>query len=684
MRRVTIAQHERGLKFRNRSFKTVLEPGVYRIFDPLSRTEVQVYDLTVPEFDHPRVDFLIKEARATMERYFTIVELGDREVGVVYKNGRVAGLVAPGKRQLYWRGPIEVSVQKCDIAKEFELPKELAKVLVHAKQPLAAEVADSVTATDVPDTSIGLLIVDGELVRVLEPGMHAFWKYQRALKVELVDRRVQAIEAAGQEILTRDKVSLRVNLTALWQVLDVVKARAGLSNFAEFVYKELQCALREAVGTRTLDELLGDKGVLDRDIWDAVRVKVEEHGLAVRSVGVMDVILPGEMKTILNHVAEAETDLVDCESQTVKARPFNVGVSFHHDFYDLGEAVFKTRAIQAFEGAATRYPIHRLVRCAVQRPLEDVFDDLALNIGLAAQRMARGSLLLDGPGVFVHAEGSHKASYCSCTFNLWAGTKTLAEETCSALLRIVGERHLPEQMFVVEWHFSNARGTLLKCSLEEVAQDVVFDEAYPTLGEPAHQFVARYLRASETVLIVQGPPGSGKTRLVRSILAAMSHRKHDSAEVMYTADRRALENDEIFVDFITGSHDAFVIEDADHLLMARTNGNHDLHRFLMIADGVVCAQGRKIIFTTNLPNIKDLDEALLRPGRCFSVVRTRALNGEEIARLVARTCGNDAEWQQAAHNWLNDAGTRSASVAQIYRACTATREGHVQVGRTGA
>jgi hypothetical protein len=92
--------------------------------------------------------------------------------------------------------------------------------------------------------------------------------------------------------------------------------------------------------------------------------------------------------------------------------------------------------------------------------------------------------------------------------------------------------------------------------------------------------------------------------LVRAILPAISARKADSAHVLYTADMRALENDEIFVDFITGNHDAFVIEDADHLLMARSNGNVDLHRFLAVADGVVRAQGRKIIFTTNLPNIE--------------------------------------------------------------------------------
>jgi regulator of protease activity HflC (stomatin/prohibitin superfamily) len=151
-----------------------------------------------------------------------------------------------------------------------------------------------------------LLIVDGAFERVLGAGLHAFWKYQRVLKIEQADRRVQAMEVTGQEILTRDKVSLRVNLTALWQIEDVVRARASVTEVTDSVYKTLQFALRAAVGTRTLDELLADKSVLDREIRDAAVAGLEVQGVAVRSVGVKDVILPGEMKTILNQVVEAE------------------------------------------------------------------------------------------------------------------------------------------------------------------------------------------------------------------------------------------------------------------------------------------------------------------------------------------------------------------------------------------
>lgn len=362
------------------------------------------------------------------------------------------------------------------------------------------------------------------------------------------------------------------------------------------------------------------------------------------------------------------------DTPSAQPQPFKVGLTFSHDFNDIGEAVFNTRAIQAFESVATRYPIHRLVRCAVPRRLVDVFDDLAMNSGLAAQRLDTGTLLLDGPGVFVHAKGWRKADYCSCTFNVWADGKERAGEVRDSLLQTVGERYLPEEMFVVDWNFCNSRGVLMECSFEELAKDMVLDEAYPTLGEPVGDFVQRFLRASETVLILQGPPGTGKTRLVRTILGAMSRRKGDSAHVMYTADKRAMENDEIFVDFITGVYDAFVIEDADHMLMARTNGNHDLHRFLAIADGVVRAQKRKIIFTTNLPNIRDLDEALLRPGRCFAVAHTRLLGGEEVLRLVRRLCASDAEWQGAAQVNLASAAMGSVSVAQVYRACAEARE----------
>ena len=303
LKRLSVAQYERALVFRERSLERVLTPGVYWLWDPLQRLAVKVFDVNTPELTLPRAEMLIAESRALLDPHVQVVELGDREVGLLYKNERLSGVLAPGSLRAYWRGPVKVRVEVRDIGAEYTLDARTARVLAGVKG--ASGVGDAISVVEVPDTAIGLLIVDGELRGVLKPGLSAYWKYQRNLRVELVELRLQAMEVAGQEILTRDKVSLRVNLTALWQVTDAVKARATVSNFVDYVYKELQFALREAVGTRTLDELLTDKGVIDREVA-ASAVKLESSGLAVRSVGVKDVILPGEMKTILNQVVEAE------------------------------------------------------------------------------------------------------------------------------------------------------------------------------------------------------------------------------------------------------------------------------------------------------------------------------------------------------------------------------------------
>ena len=353
---------------------------------------------------------------------------------------------------------------------------------------------------------------------------------------------------------------------------------------------------------------------------------------------------------------------------SLQPRHINLGVTFQHDIHDLADAVISGRALHAFEMAVTNYPIYRTLRCAARGKLEEVLDDLALQMNLTAQRLRHGSVLLEGEGAFVHVFGGQKSQYCSITVHVWAANRARVEEIRERLLSVVGDRRVREEMFVLEWYFATGN-RLSSTSFEEIASDVLHDEAYPDIGQPVSEFTTRYLDANETVLLLLGSPGSGKTRLVRAILREMSRRKGSSAEVMYTADTRALQNDEIFVDFITGSHDAFVIEDADHLLKARADGNHDLHRFLAIADGVVRAQGRKILFTTNLPNIGDIDEALLRPGRCYTTVRTRALTYAEAGKLVQRLCLAESARVEAVMATLFAGNVKTASVANVYRAC---------------
>jgi hypothetical protein len=127
--RLTIPRHERALLWKNRRFAGVLGPGVRWIVAPFAPLAVHMYDITVPEFEHPRVDVLLHEARAMLQRYFQIVEIGEREIGVVYKNGKLDSVLAPGKRQLYWKGPVEIRVDKIDVSTAHELPVAVEELL---------------------------------------------------------------------------------------------------------------------------------------------------------------------------------------------------------------------------------------------------------------------------------------------------------------------------------------------------------------------------------------------------------------------------------------------------------------------------------------------------------------------------------------------------------------------------
>jgi hypothetical protein len=343
-------------------------------------------------------------------------------------------------------------------------------------------------------------------------------------------------------------------------------------------------------------------------------------------------------------------------------QPVSLSLSVRGDGHDPAYTLIRVWALRAFHERARRLPIHREVRFAARRSLEEIFDDLALRAGLVAHRLDTARLLLDGPGLFVSATGSRKTDYSSGALEIWAEDLARLHSARTELLALVGPQRLRQEIFTIDWHFWSATGLASK-AVDELADAELLDEAYPTLA-PVKSLIESYLRSPETVLVLQGPPGTGKTRLVRAILAAISRRKGDSATIMYTADHRALEHDEIFVEFITGDHDAFVVEDADHLLMPRSDGNDKLHRFLCVADGVVRALGRKIIFTTNLPNIGDIDEALVRPGRCFAVLRTRNLEPREAQHLLARVLNGDAARAGAA---LPLDG-RAVNLAKVFRA----------------
>ena len=338
-----------------------------------------------------------------------------------------------------------------------------------------------------------------------------------------------------------------------------------------------------------------------------------------------------------------------------------------NETFELSEFVLKSRVAKALQQGVSRYPVFRELRFAARIELEVLLDAIALDDAWHAERVHMDNILLDADGLFVVVYGTRKTDYCTCVFYTWARDVARAEQAKQRLLDMAGSTRITEPTFAVDWTFLTAKGELESATIEEMANDVLRDRAYPEITGGVRGFIDRYLASPEAVLVLQGPPGTGKTRLIRAILGEQSRRKDGQARALYTGDMKALETDEIFVKFITGRHDAFVIEDADHALKPRTDGNQNLHRFLTIADGVVRSQGRKIIFSTNLPNVGDLDDALIRPGRCFARINVRALTLAEAQALADELSGADREKSTRAAAALAGEG-RGRSLAEVYKA----------------
>ncbi|MFK8014638.1 MAG: slipin family protein [Gammaproteobacteria bacterium] len=307
LQKFVVRKHERGLLFFDGDFIKFLEPGTYRFCDWKRRYAVEQFDLSVAAFEHRLIDYLVEAKRADIERLFHVVETTADEVALVYFNDRVTAVQNPAERKLYWKGVIRVRVERYDLNESIELAPALTKRLINGRNAaLLAVVSKTIHARVVPDGHVGLLYVNGELIETLAAGLHAYWKVSHEVSVELVDLRIKALEVQGQEILTMDKVALRINVTASYQYVDAAKALRAVKDPLDQLYKEIQFGLRAAVGTRKLDTLLEDKTAIDRDIAEHLGERFADIGVSVISVGVKDIILPGDMKELLGKVVEAE------------------------------------------------------------------------------------------------------------------------------------------------------------------------------------------------------------------------------------------------------------------------------------------------------------------------------------------------------------------------------------------
>lgn len=314
---ITVKDGERALLLRDGRYDRVLNPGRHNFLDPLRKLTVERYDVVCADLaiDHYNV---IKAERPDLAgELVALVETGANEVAVVSLDGRPAMVMGPWQRRAYWRVVTAVEVERIDTTDMLEVT-DRQMTLMNKAATLHT------VSTVVENHEAALLYLNGRLVSRLSPGRYAHWIVNRKLEVKRLDLRPQPVEITAQEMLTKDRISLRVTLTAYRQIIDPERAVGVAADIDGWLYRLVQLAVREATGTRSLDELLSGKGALDADLRAYVDQRLRDTGIVVTELGVRDVILPGEIRELVNKVVEAErvakANLIRRQEETAATR----------------------------------------------------------------------------------------------------------------------------------------------------------------------------------------------------------------------------------------------------------------------------------------------------------------------------------------------------------------------------
>lgn len=162
---------------------------------------------------------------------------------------------------------------------------------------------------------MGLLYEDGEFKRILPPGKHklgiiSFFIIERLVKI--MDMRERSLIIKGQEILTKDKVAIRISLLVYYRVTNPEAALHNVASYEERIYEDVQLAARRFLANRNLEDILSDRNEISNAVRDDVRNSAASYGVEIKRADVKDLVFPGNLREIMNRVLEVER-----ESETI-------------------------------------------------------------------------------------------------------------------------------------------------------------------------------------------------------------------------------------------------------------------------------------------------------------------------------------------------------------------------------
>ena len=299
-KRVLVKENERAVALYKGEVLGILGPGEHFLPNRRGRLEVDRHDVGNAVFVSAYEKALFAKLPEVAAKHLTAFRTGRREIAVIDRDGALQYVLQPDRKLVVWTDAGPWTAEKVDVSAGSAVEPALLRRLVQAKR------TELIVVYAIAEGQAGLLFVDGNYVGTLKPGMHGFWTVGETVQVSTVDLKRQSLDVSGQEVLTKDRVTIRVNIAAEYRVVDPIKAVSAVKDYKDALYRALQYAFRKTLGALTLDHILEKKVTVDEEAAEKVRADMAEIGVEVSDIALKDVILPGEMREILNQVVSAE------------------------------------------------------------------------------------------------------------------------------------------------------------------------------------------------------------------------------------------------------------------------------------------------------------------------------------------------------------------------------------------
>lgn len=291
-----IKDNEAAFVSKNGCFEKMLTAGTYH-FSRLLGYEVEIEEME-GEMDYLETPYQVLARDDTFSASTIHREIPDGSVGFIYVNGKLTSF-ANRKEYTFWNVYDNYEIKVVSM-------EEVVMGTGITKQMLSLIPGKYYTEVLVGEGETGLVYFDNILQKPLSKGVYRFWNYRFSITSLVIDMRQKELDISGQEILTKDKIGIRMNVACLYKIRDAVEFVTTVSDLKGQLYVAVQLAIREIVGNYKLDEILEGKERISAELYGALKEREGTFCVNFLTAGIKDIILPGEIREIMNSVLVAE------------------------------------------------------------------------------------------------------------------------------------------------------------------------------------------------------------------------------------------------------------------------------------------------------------------------------------------------------------------------------------------